>query len=163
MPSARCFRIVFGFIGLMFCIEGGRRAGEKRGVPCSEGQIPLANAAGRPYLKKEPRHLLRTDTGVGTARFAPPCTVATAVLFFDPDPSHWAGVNCYSALDAENRTKATAISRMKTVRMADALLFPLAPCQAHGRRATVHACYSVLFVRPQGFSSRRRRFRGAIN
>jgi len=45
--------------------------------------------------------------------------------FFDPDPCHWAGVNCYSALDAENRTKATAISRMKTVRMADALLFRL--------------------------------------
>ena len=92
MPSARCFRIVFGAIGLMFCIEWGRRAGEKGGVPCAEGQIPLANVAGRLYLKREPRHLLRTDTGAGTARFAPPCTVADAVLFFDPDPCQWAGV-----------------------------------------------------------------------
>ena len=47
------------------------------------------------------------------------------VMFIDPDPLHWAGVNCYSAIDAENRTKATVISRMKTIRMATALLFRL--------------------------------------
>ena len=109
----------------MFLYRRGRRAGEKGGVPCAEGQIPLANAAGRLYLKREPRHLLRTDTGAGTARFAPPCTVATAVLFFDPDPCHWAGVNCYCALCADNRTKATAISRTKTIRMAGTLLIRL--------------------------------------
>ena len=61
--------------------------------------------------------------------------------FFDPDPCHWAGVNCYSALDAENRTKATAISRMKTVRMADALLFRL---RRAGRMVEGQPCTRVI-------------------
>ncbi len=47
------------------------------------------------------------------------------ILFFDPDPCPWAGVNCYMALDADNRTKATAISRTKTIRMAGTLLIRL--------------------------------------
>ena len=103
--------------------------------------FPLAKRGVKLYLKREPRHLRLTDTGAGTARFAPPCTVATAVLFFDPDPLQWAGVNCYSAIDAENRTKATAISRMKTVRMADALLFRL---RRAGRMVEGQPCMGVI-------------------
>ena len=86
----------------------------------------LAILHGSGYLKREPRHLLVTDTGAGTARLTPPCTVAyPRILFIDPDPSQWAGVNCYMALCADNRTKATAISRTKTIRMAGTLLFRL--------------------------------------
>ena len=61
-------------------------------------------------------------------------------MFIDPDPCHWAGVNCYSAMDAENRTKATAISRMKTIRMATALLVRLRRAgrmEVKGNRAEV--------------------------
>ena len=66
-------------------------------------------------------------------------------LFFDPDPSHWAGVNCYSAMDAENRTKATAISRMKTIRMATALLFRLRRAE---RMVEGQLCRSVILPFP---------------
>ena len=85
--------------------------------PCQEGLNWL--------LKKGTPASAPTDTGAGTARLTPPCTVACKRSFFDPDPCQWAGVNCYMALCADNRTKATAISRTKTIRMAGTLLFRL--------------------------------------
>ena len=85
--------------------------------PCQEGLNWL--------LKKGTPASAPTDTGAGTARLTPPCTVACKRSFFDPDPCPWAGVNCYCALCADNRTKATAISRTKTIRMAGTLLFRL--------------------------------------
>ena len=66
-----------------------------------EGKMPAASrgnaacqARKKCLIKREPRHLLDTGTWAGTARLAPPCTAAKALLIFGPDPSHWAGVNC---------------------------------------------------------------------
>ena len=123
-----------------------------------------------------------TDTGAGTARLTPPCTVACKRSFFDPDPCQWAGVNCYMALCADNRTKATAISRMKTIRMAGTLLFRLRrakrmvggqPCEnpysathfkSNARRRESSGFYCICgiclnesggsFLPPQGFAKR---------
>ena len=47
----------------------------------------LAKEEERIYIKREPRLLRLTETGAGTARFAPPCTATvTGQLFYDPDP-----------------------------------------------------------------------------
>lgn len=48
----------------------------------------LANHDRNGYLKREPRFLLLTETGAGTARFAPLCT-ATSIrtMFYDLGPS----------------------------------------------------------------------------
>ena len=159
MSSARCFRIVFGFIGLMFFVSNGQKSrGEGRSSVRRRSNSPCQRARKDLFKKGTPASARNRHRGWHGAVCAPVHGCRKWTTFFDPDPCQWAGVNCYSAIDAENRTKATAISRMKTVRMADALLFPLAPCRAHGRRATVHGGYSVLFMWPQGFSS----WRGAF-
>ena len=44
---------------------GGRGLWVSISVP---REIPLAKSAENRYLKREPRHLLLTDTGAGTAR-----------------------------------------------------------------------------------------------
>ena len=43
---------------------------------------------------------------------------------------------------------------MKTIRMATALLYPLAPCRAHGGRATVQGRYTAILYPLQSLSLR---------
>jgi len=110
---------------------GGK--GEGKGGGARDGAIfPCQRARKALFKKGTPASAANRHRGWHGAVCAPVHGCRKWTTFFDPDPCQWAGVNCYSATDAENRTKATAISRMKTIRMADALLYPFAPCQAHG-------------------------------
>ena len=120
----------------------------------------LAIRHGSSYLKREPRHLLLTDTGAGTARLTPPCTVADSRRFFTT-PTHcdWAGVNCYMALCAANRTKATAISRIETIRMAETLLFRLRRAERMDRGQPCEKRYSATHCRRK---ARRRKSSGFV-
>ena len=54
---------------------------EKTAGECGR-PFPLVNDAVKGYLKREPRVLLDTETGAGTARFAPPCTATKRELHF---------------------------------------------------------------------------------
>ena len=56
-------------------------------------------------------------------------------MFFDPDPSHRAGVNRYLTSDASNRTRARATSRAKTSLLMAKPSLPFAPCRRMGQRA----------------------------
>ena len=94
----------------------------------------LARRGGNGYCKREPRFLRLTETGAGTARERPVhgCQHSDNVL--RPRPIARAGVNSYSATDAEKRTRATATSRTKTsLRMAVPSFFRLRRADAWAR------------------------------
>ena len=46
----------------------------------------LAKPGKNAYTKREPRFLRQTETGAGTARFAPPCTATVTGLYFTTRP-----------------------------------------------------------------------------
>ena len=77
------------------------------------------------FKKGTPASAANRHRGWHGAMSAPVHGCQLRVTLYDPDPLQWAGVNCYMALCADNRTKATAISRTKTIRMAGTLLFRL--------------------------------------
>ena len=82
----------------------------------------LAKRRWNGYVKREPRHLLGTDAGAGTARFAPPVLHdCHAGSIFDPvSVCARYGVNCYMASDASSRTSISAKNAIKNRRdMAD--------------------------------------------
>ena len=79
-------------------------------------------------------------------------------------PAHrlWAGVNCYLASDANNRTVAVAISRAKNKRFMACLSFWLAPRRAQAvrkRKATVRRCYILLAIALQRMTAARESIR----
>ena len=95
---------------------------------------------GKCVVKKGTRTSVASRHSGWHGEFTPPCTVAVrGSIFSTPTHSLWAGVNCYLALDASNRTKAAVSIRIiKTLRMAAALRLRLAPCRREENlRATV--------------------------
>ena len=133
-----------------------RKQTGKHGRALSRPGTPLtglAKAEERIYIKREPRLLRLTETGVGTARFTPPCTATKRESHFTT-PTHrtWAGVNCYLAADASSRTRAIATNRAKTIFRMASPPFPFAPCRRSGQRVAVQNAYILIPSRAQEFS-----------
>ena len=86
--------------GGTFFIEGvyscGTRPNEKCGLTQYHAKLSHSLALAKPgknaYTKREPRFLLQTETGAGTARFAPPVHgYQLRTMFYDPAHPYWAG------------------------------------------------------------------------
>ena len=116
-------------------------------------EISLAMSAGNRYLKREPRHLLLTDTGAGTARLTPPCTVTYSVPFSRSRPSASGRDQLLSGVRRREQDQGHSYKQDENDPHGYCPPYPLAPCRAHGRRATVQERYTVVLYRLQSLSS----------
>ncbi len=109
--------------------------------------MPLAKRARKGYLKREPRPAAGTaGRGWHGAVCAPLYGCLQINSFSTPTRLQRAGVNSYLALDASNRTRAVAASRVKAsfIRMAMPSFSFLRRADAYGQRAAVREpCYTM--------------------
>ena len=116
-------------------------------------EISLAMSAGNRYLKREPRHLLLTDTGAGTARLTPPCTVTYSVPFSRSRPSASGRDQLLSGVRRREQDQGHSYKQDENDPHGYCPPYPLAPCRAHGGRATVQERYTAIPYPLQSLSS----------
>ena len=105
---------------------GGVRIETK--ISCDRSLIAKACESG--YRKREPRFLLVTETGAGTARFAPPCTATKQKLRFTTRPNFTGPGQLLHGVGRQQEDKGHSDKQDEnTSPHGGTLLFPFAPCR----------------------------------
>ena len=93
----------------------------------------LAKPGKNAYTKREPRFLRQTETGAGTARFAPPCTATVTGLYFTTRPILTGPGQLLHGVRRQEEDKGHSDKQDEnTSPHGGALLFPFAPCRRSG-------------------------------
>ena len=93
----------------------------------------LAKQGRRAYTKREPRFLRLTETGAGTARFAPPCTATVTGLYFTTRPPTTGPGQLLHGVGRQEEDKGHSDKQDEnTSPHGGTLLFPFAPCRRSG-------------------------------
>ena len=93
----------------------------------------LAKPGKNAYTKREPRFLRQTETGAGTARFAPPCTATVTGLYFTTRPILTGPGQLLHGVRRQEEDKGHSDKQDEnTSPHGGTLLFPFAPCRRFG-------------------------------